>query len=235
VKAIIVANGTVEDVTAWREDLAQASLVVAADGGARHARVLGLVPHVLVGDADSLDAETGRWLADQGTRIVRHPAAKDETDLELALLYAVEAGADEIVLLGAWGGRPDQALANMHLLAHPRLAGRRVRLLGADYEALVVHAGEVSTIAAAVGDTISLLPLAGDARGVRTAGLRWALAGDTLRFGPARGISNEATAAEVSVRLEEGLLLVVHLLADVALTPCAARFPPPEAGGGSGG
>jgi len=211
VHAIIITNGVLEDISAWREEIARADLVVAADGGARNARALGVVPHVLVGDADSLDAETAGWLAEQATRIVRHPADKDETDLELALLHAVDAGATDIAILGAWGGRPDQAMANLHLLAHPRLAGRRVRLQGAGYELLLLRGGEAVALAATPGDTLSLLPLGGDARGVRTAGLRWALAGDTLRFGPARGVSNRATAPEVRVRLEEGMLLVVHL------------------------
>jgi len=220
-KALIIANGTLEDCGAWSDEIAQAGLVVAADGGARNARALGLVPNALVGDVDSLDPETASWLAEQGTVVVRHPAAKDETDLELALLYAAQAGAGEITILGAWGGRPDQALANVQLLAHPALAGRQVRLLGTRYEALLLRGGEMATLGVTVGDTVSLLPLCAEARGVHTAGLRWALSGDTLRFGLARGISNQANAPIVQVRLEEGLLLVVHLLAA------------PAAGGGS--
>lgn len=217
--ALIIANGTLEEYGAWAGEIRRAALVVAADGGARHARALGLVPQAVVGDGDSLDAETAGWMEERGAARVLHPPAKDETDLELALLYAVEAGATEIAILAAWGGRPDQALANLQLLAHERLAGRRVRLLGADYEALVLRGGEAVTLAASIGDTISLLPLGGEARGVRAAGLRWPLAGETLRFGPARGVSNEAVASPVEVRLEEGLLLVVHLLTGPSSPP----------------
>jgi thiamine pyrophosphokinase len=219
VKTIVISNGILENLAAWQNDLDQADLILAADGGACNARALGMVPHVLVGDSDSLDAETARWLAEHGTRVVRHPADKDETDLELALLYAVEAGATEIAILGAWGGRPDQAVANLHLLAHPRLAGRRARILGAGYEMLLLRGGEETSLATAPGDTVSLIPLAGDAHGVHTAGLRWALDGDTLHFGPARGVSNQATAPKVRVQLEEGLLLVVHLISTLSSPP----------------
>ena len=132
------------------------------------------------------------------------------TDLELALLYAVESGAEEILVLGALGGRPDHTIANLHLLAHPALAGRQVRMLGANYQLFLLRGGEEGTVNGQAGDTLSLLPLAGDAHGIHTAGLRWALAGDTLRFGPARGVSNEMTASTARVRLEQGLLLVVH-------------------------
>jgi thiamine pyrophosphokinase len=224
-KAVVVANGVLEDLSAWQEEIGRAGLVVAADGGAHNARALGLVPDALVGDADSLDPRTARWLAEHGATIVRHPTAKDETDLELALLYACDAGAADIVILGGWGGRPDQEVANLLLLAHPRLAGRRVRLLGASYELFLLHAGDEGTFSAAAGETVSLLPLGGETRGVHTAGLRWALAGDTLRFGPARGVSNEVTAATVRIRVEEGLLLVVHLLAGASPTPRLASLP----------
>ena len=63
-----------------------------------------------------------------------------------------------------------------------------------------------------MGDTVSLLPLGGDVAGVTTAGLRWPLAGATLRVGRSRGLSNEVVAAPASVSLEDGssALLVVH-------------------------
>jgi len=210
-KALIIANGVLEDLALWQEELHGAELIVAADGGAGHARRLGLRPHAVVGDVDSLDPETAHWLQENGVPIFRHPAAKDETDLELALLYAAEAGAEEILILGALGGRLDHALANVHLLALDQLAGRRVWLLGADLRAFLLRAGEEGHLSGQVGDTVSLLPLTAQARGIHTAGLRWALHGATLRMGAARGVSNEMTAPQASVRLEEGLLLVVHL------------------------
>lgn len=210
-KVLVITNGILEDPALWQEEIGQVELVVAADGGARHARSLGIRPDVVVGDGDSLDTETARWLEEQGVPRVQYPAAKDETDLELALLHAVRAGAQEILLLGAQGGRPDQMLANLLLLAHPALAGCRVRLLGQNYQALLLRGGEEITLTGRVGDTLSLLPLSEQARGIETTGLRWTLSGDTLSLGPARGISNELTSPQVRIALREGLLLIVHL------------------------
>ncbi len=213
-KALILTNGILEVTALWQEEIRQADLILAADGGAGHARSLGLVPDAVVGDGDSLDAATREWLGRQGIALKAYPRDKDETDLELALLYAVEAGAGEIAVLGAWGGRPDQSLANLHLLAHPSLAGRRVRLLGADYELFLLRAGEQAAISGAAGDVVSLLPLSEAAHGIHTTGLRWALDGDDLYFGPARGVSNEMTTNRAHIYLEEGLLAVVHLLGE---------------------
>ncbi len=210
-RAIVVTNGILENPTPWQKELQNADLVIAADGGARHARALGLVPTAVVGDADSLDEETAAWLQEKGVPLLRHPRAKDETDLELALLYAVKRGAQEIAVLAAMGGRIDQTIANVELLVHPALAGRRVRLLGSNYEAQLVRGGEECVVSGAAGDTVSLLPLSGEARGVSTSGLRWVLDGATLLFGPARGVSNEMTGPAARVRLEAGVDSWRHL------------------------
>ncbi|MGC8781277.1 MAG: hypothetical protein ACP5UQ_10465, partial [Anaerolineae bacterium] len=66
------------------------------------------------------------------------------------------------------------------------------------------------TVAGAPGDLLTLLPLAGDARGVTTAGLLYPLADEPLLFGQARGVSNVLTAGVAQIWLREGLLLVIH-------------------------
>lgn len=215
-RALVLCNGVPEELDPWWDEIERVDLIVAANGGAKYARFLGLTPHVVVGDIDSLDPETAQWLAQHGARVIRHPRAKDETDLELALVFAAQSDASEILVAGAWGGRPDQALANVQLLAHPALSGRLVRLVGRTYEAFLVHGGEERRISGRRGDTVSLLPFAGDAHGVYTSGLEWALAGATLRFGVGRGISNVLTDAEARISVSDGLLLVVHLVGQSA-------------------
>lgn len=209
-RTIVVANGDPPSATDMRRWWRPGDRIVAADGGAKSILSLGLVPDVIVGDMDSLDVESRDRLARQGCRLVAHPADKDETDLELALLLAVAEGATEIVLLGALGGRLDQLLANILLLTLPQLAAVSVKLVTNKQEAFVVRGGEEVTVEGQVGDTLSLIPLSGDARGVYTQGLKWSLAGDTLLAGPARGVSNVVVSLPVSVRLKAGLLLVVH-------------------------
>jgi thiamine pyrophosphokinase len=209
-RTIIVANGdppTTKDVARWWQP---GDRIIAADGGARHALALGLTPHTVVGDMDSLDAGVREQLGQQECRLVLHPAEKDETDLELALLLAVEEGATEVVLLGALGGRLDQLLANVLLLTLPELAGVSVKLADGEQETFVIHGGNQTTVEGQVGNTLSLIPLNGDASGVYTQGLKWPLSGDTLFAGPARGVSNVVVSLPVRIRVEKGLLLVVH-------------------------
>jgi thiamine pyrophosphokinase len=209
VSCVIIANGDPPDRELARRYAAQAGLLLAADGGARHALALGLVPHVVIGDLDSLDADQQARLRAAGARFIVHPAAKDETDLELALLYAVERDADPIVLLGALGGRLDQLLSNVLLLTMPALIGRDVRLVDGPQTAFVVR--DEATLTGQAGDTVSLIPLGGEARGITTSGLLYPLTEGTLPFGPALGVSNEMTLPRAQVWVRDGLLLCVHL------------------------
>jgi thiamine pyrophosphokinase len=158
VRCVIFANGDPPNPETARRHANHADLLVAADGGAHHALALDLVPHVVIGDLDSLDEGKQTRLRSAGTRFFVHPAAKDETDLELALLYAAEQDARTIIVLAALGGRLDQTLANILLLAMPALVGRDVRLIDGPQTAFVVR--DEATIVGNPGDTVSLLPAA---------------------------------------------------------------------------
>jgi thiamine pyrophosphokinase len=210
VRAIIIAGGQAGGGEGWRRWVRDGDWIIGADGGAAQALAWGLVPHLVIGDMDSLSGEARAALAAQGSQFVVHPRAKDETDLELALTYATQQGAREIVVLGALGGRLDHTLANVLLLALPQLDGLVVRIASDGGEALLVRGGGEATLEGESGDLVSLLPLGGDAHGVTATGLAWPLEGDTLRFGFSRGVSNEMTAPVARIAVEDGYLLVVH-------------------------
>lgn len=209
-RAVIIAGGQTHEDEKGRRWAQEGDLIVGADGGAGQALAWGLLPDLVIGDMDSLSEEDRAALAAQGCRFVIHPRAKDETDLELALTYVVQHGAQEIVVLGALGGRLDHTLANILLLTLPVLGSISVRIVQGQSETFLVRSGEVAIVEGQPGDLVSLLPLGGDACGVRTAGLAWALHGDNLRFGFTRGVSNEMTAPEAKIGLAKGNLLVIH-------------------------
>lgn len=211
-RALVFANGDLNGGPAVQRALAEAgdaARVIAADGGARLALACDRVPSIVVGDMDSLSESEIAAFQARGSSFRRFPAAKDETDLELALMAAAELGATWIRVLGAVGDRIDQTLANIMLLTLDVLAGRDVRLVAGRQTLWLVGPGD-HALDGAPGDTISLIPLAGDAVGVRTRGLAYPLQGETLRFGPARGVSNVIAAAEARIRIAEGTLVVVH-------------------------
>jgi thiamine pyrophosphokinase len=210
-RAIVVANGAVEENESYACTVQADDLVIAADGGALIALQLGLEPQVVIGDMDSLPPEARAQLAEGECTFVSHSPRKDETDTELAIQYALQAGAQEIVLLGAIGGRLDHSLANILLLAMPQLERVPATIVAGSTQVWLLRTGCQLEFGGTPGDIVTLLPLGQDAAGVNTEGLEWGLHDDCLSFGPARGVSNVMAADRVRVSLQAGLLVVMHV------------------------
>ncbi len=206
-RAIVLAHG---DPVAGSLSLPDGAIVVAADGGLSLAPRLGLAPDVVVGDMDSVAAGDLERAGRAGARIERYPTDKDATDLELAIDAAREAGATDITIVGGTGGRLDHLLANAMLLAADRYEDVTLRWLTTTDEIVPCRPGPPVRIQGRPGDLVSLIPVAGAALGITTSGLRWQLQGDDLVPGSTRGVSNELTATEATVALDDGVLLVVH-------------------------
>ena len=206
---LIFANGELDEGPAVDHALAQSAEIIAADGGAELAIQKGCNINLLVGDMDSISPETLQMLRDRGVEILQFPPEKDETDLEIALKEAARRGAEWIRVIGALGGRLDQMLANIYLLNLIALMRCDVRLVSGKQTTWVLQSGDHPLMGEA-GDTISLLPLGGAVEGITTTGLQYPLRGETLKFGPARGVSNVIAEAEPRLRFRKGRLLVIH-------------------------
>lgn len=225
--ALILADGDAPDRAAldvawpfWDADL---KLVIAADGGARHAPALRVRLDHWVGDGDSIDPAALDALGVGGVTIARSPTDKDESDTELAIVSALAAGARRLSIVGALGGaRLDHGLANLALLSLPELDGVDARILTASSRIRSLSASGPDRGAGGprsidlegrVGDLVSLLPIGGDATGVTTQGLRYPLDDESLRLGRTRGLSNVRTARRARVSLRSGSLLIVEGIA----------------------
>ena len=209
--AVVVAGGGPPAVAA--DDLGPLGgdpVVVAADSGLEGAHALGLAVHVVVGDMDSVDTAALEAAEAEGTRVERHPAAKDATDLDLALDVAITAAGDAlarlVVVTGA-GDRFDHALGVALSLAAPgRPAVPTEVFVGAAH--LWVIRDEVR-LPGRPGDLVSLIPVHGPVLGVRTEGLAFPLVDEDLGPGTTRGLSNVWTDEVATVRVRSGVLLAV--------------------------
>ena len=217
--AIVLAAGDVPTRAAldaaWPDWAAGVDVVIAADGGARHASPLGLRVDRWLGDGDSVGPGDLQALVDAGVRVERVPQEKDATDTELAVESALDAGVDVVVLLGGLGGpRADHAIANLGLLELAARHGRRLVLFDAEAARISLLAAPGGPVTAAFqgrkGDLVSLLPIGSTAEGVTTEGLRYPLRREPLELGRTRGVSNVRTRDEASVTLESGRLLVIE-------------------------
>jgi len=201
-KASIWTNGELYNSQKAREESAGADMVIAADGGLHHLEELGLNPHVIIGDMDSIDA----WLLDKNSSIERitFPAEKEKTDTELAIELAFEKGCSQVTLLAATGGRIDHTLGNIALTA--KYPGR-VAIVEGNTTLVAIDKSRKCRLKGNVGDRISLIPFGESVTGVRATGLQYHIEKEDLKVGT-RGISNKMDAENACICISSGVLLV---------------------------
>jgi thiamine pyrophosphokinase len=179
-RACIFANGTVENPTFIQSHLTPNDLLIAADGGSKTLTALGLIPHILIGDLDSTSKQQLLSLTNHQTIILRYPQAKNETDLELALQYALDQKFSEILIFGALGGRWDMSLANLFLLTYPFLQKNltqpiKISIIEPNQTFNLITQNSPLIIFGKPDDTVSLLPLSPIVEGVETDNLLYPL------------------------------------------------------------
>lgn len=209
-RCVVFAGGPAENYDVVR--VGPGDVVICADGGARHAAALGIVPQLIIGDMDSVDPGLLDDLERKGSRVEKHPREKDELDGELAIHAAISTGAGEIVVYGGTGGRLDHALANIHLLAVP--AGRGIRAVMEDSRHRIsVATPALPAVVEGRGAAFSLLPLTTRVEGVTSRGTAWDLDGAVFEIGKPYGVSNVVVADRARISVGQGMLLVVELTA----------------------
>lgn len=210
-RIVIFANGELTQPDHLRANLQPTDRIFCADGGTLNALALDLRPELIVGDLDSLPPDVVARMDAAGVTIHRHPADKDQTDLELALELAAAEAPDEILLVTALGGRLDQMLANVLLLTRPALAGPRLSLIEGLQQATILRENQRLTLAGRPGDTLSVVPLTPEVSNVTLRGVKWPLTEASLSLGSTWSISNQFEADQASIEIGHGTALVVHI------------------------
>ena len=175
--------------------------LLAADGGLRHLEKLGLTPHGILGDFDSLG------YIPQGAQVF--PVEKDDTDAMLAARKGLELGFREFIFYGSLDGpRLDHTVANFQTLQFLADRGAAAWLVGRDYIVTVIKDSAISFPAEA-GGILSLFCLGPDARGITLTGLHYPLENGTLTSGFPLGVSNHFTGKPATVTVKNGSILAM--------------------------
>lgn len=181
--------------------------VIAADAGIGHARMLGLMPELWVGDFDSVPADLPDDLAAVPRQVF--PPEKDQTDGELAISAALERGATSLVLAGAFGGkRADHAFLHLALAVRLAESGMDVLLTSGAQEGIPLLPGKAG-FGYADGTLFSVLGFS-DLAGLSVTGAKWPLDHVEVAFGSSLTISNEVKG-RLEIALGRGrALLLAH-------------------------
>src|SRR2546430_6389146 len=165
-RALVILDGDLLGSDAWLAGLAKrADVVIAADGGATKLAKAGRRPDLVIGDMDAITTEAQRDLELAGVTLERYPTEKAQTDGELALDAAVKRGADEIVVVGAFGGpRLDHMAGNLLLLAHDDIAAIDVALVTERATFRSLLGPGILELEGMPGDWVTLEPLSEVAR-----------------------------------------------------------------------
>ncbi len=184
-------------------DFDEDDLVIAADGGLARMQALGMKPHVIIGDFDSLG------YVPEGTEVRRLPVEKDITDMAAAVEVGKARGYKVFNLYGATGGRPDHTMANYQLLA--RLAEEDCvgYLMDADFKATAISVGSALIFHRWFEGTFSVFAVGGEAQDVHICGSHYTLAGETLSPTVPLGVSNSFCGKNVTITVGTGTLLVM--------------------------
>lgn len=211
-KILIISGGSISDEFAkeWIGQY-QPDFTIVADSGMEFMRRVGLVPDMIIGDFDSVKADTLDFFKEQSGIVFKElNPVKDDTDTEFAIRQAISLGPKEITILGATGTRLDHVLGNVALLGIGLQEQVAIQLVDAHNRIRMIDKSLYLTKAEQFGNFVSLLPYSGEVKHVTLKGFKYPLEAYTMGSFSSLGISNEIVEEKAEILFEEGILLVIE-------------------------
>jgi len=205
----VVTNGYIGNVKILKSAIKNSDYIICADGAAKYLMNLDIYPHLLVGDLDSISDDALKWIEKSRINIEKFPVKKDMTDTELAIEFALQKSPNTITIVGAIGSRMDHSLGNIMLLYKIHKMGVKARIINEVNDITITDS--TINIEGNVGQTISIIPIGGNVKGVTLEGLEYPLNNHNIDLGSSLGISNKLIKRNATISVKEGILLVVKV------------------------
>jgi thiamine pyrophosphokinase len=192
--------------------LVENSLWVGVDRGVFYLLKRDIKPVIAFGDFDSVSPEELKYIEGQVTELKRYKPEKDETDMELALNWALDQKPDIIRLFGATGGRLDHLFANVHLLMNPLKAKNPASIVLIDRHNVVFikEPGTYRLEKQLAEKYISFVPLTLEVTNLTLEGFKFPLKNRHISLGSTLCISNELISDYGTFSFSEGILIVIR-------------------------
>lgn len=209
-RCVIIANGDVVNYEGMRKYVEDCDYIICADGGARHVLNMNIFPHMIVGDLDSIDEKTRKIFESKDVVFCKFPKKKDYTDTELAIEYAINKGATEILFIGVIGSRMDHTMANIMLLLPLLKEGIHGKIIDEHNEIMLID--KEIELDGEIGDNLSLVPLTEKVEGITLKGFEYPLCDATILMGQTVGISNRFIDRKGSISIKNGNVLLIKAI-----------------------
>ena len=206
-KCVIIANGDLDYTNETIDRIRGAQLIISADGGARHLRALNILPHVMIGDFDSIHPDDQVFFKEKQVKTITFSSRKDHTDTELCLSWALENNATDITFLRVTGTRLDHTLANIFLLKKLARQDIPARIINKNNEIHMVT--DFIELKGRPKDFLSIIPITEKVTGITLKGLEYPLFNASLEMGSCLGVSNFFKETVASVSIKKGSLIVI--------------------------
>ena len=203
-KCTIFAGGEMKNFSCVNMSEVSESFVICADRGYEYAKKLGVVPDLILGDFDSLG-----FIPEENSKVCKFPCQKDDTDLMLAVRYAIENNMKQIVIYGALGGRLDHTIGNIQVLAFISQNGGTGKIISENEECSVLFPGKY-LISAKEGFSLSLFSYSEKVTGLTIRGAEYTLENGKITNSFPIGISNSITAENCEISFESGKILIIQ-------------------------
>jgi thiamine pyrophosphokinase len=203
VKCYIFSSATIKSYSWLRNIDFSDSFIICADGGIKHTKQLGIVPDVWLGDGDSLTVD--EIIA---KKIIRYPVKKDNTDTDLAVMYALDNGYTDITIIGGLGGRVDHEFSHFCLLKKMLDCGTNGRLI--DEKNTIAMANKSFKLENDGRKYVSFFPFGGDVKNFSVKGLLYEAEGILLDSSKVQASSNSfVDGVNASISFDSGYVLII--------------------------
>ena len=186
-------------------------VLMAADRGLDFFRKNGITPDIADGDFDSLSVEGKKYLENlKDTEIIRLQPEKDDTDTQSTLNLAIAKGSENILILGATGGRIDHLIGNLGLLTLGKLKGVSVAIADAQNYICLVKSGTILSKAGQFGKYVSFFSAGEAVEGLTLKGFKYPLNNFCLTTADSGlTVSNEIRDDTAQITYDRGSLMMV--------------------------
>ena len=207
----IMAGGPrnyIPDVTGYMQD----AIWIGVDRGVLYLMEQSIPIEAAFGDFDSVTNEEWTKIEENSNMVQRYKPEKDETDMELAVGWAIDKGATTIKLFGATGGRMDHSIANLQLLLREILSNKDIQIEIVDNQNRIkmVQAGTYFVEEDLEYPYISFFPYSTNIVGLTLEGFKYPLVRSNLPTSSTLCISNELIRETGTFSFDEGILMVIR-------------------------